>query len=384
MQNRTGKRHLEFFAQSLHPTPFLAVDLEIVRKQYCDIRTALPEAHILYAVKANSHTDVVATLVNAGCAFDVASRTELDLCLDLGADPLSISCGNTVKRSEDIAQAFGRGVRLFAFDSAGELAKIATAAPGSAVVCRILVDGAGARWPLSRKFGCQPDMALDLLTRAVELGLEARGVSFHVGSQQLDPSRWHDALSTVAALFGQARTRGLGLSLVNLGGGFPSRYDPEVRTIEEYAKEIRSALHDAFGEKLPEVVVEPGRYIVGDAGVLRSRVLLVSRKSYTNPERWVYLDVGRFNGLAETENEAIIYPLATEKSDDSPLGPVVLAGPTCDSVDILYETNAPLLPLELAIDDYVDFLHAGAYTAAYSTVGFNGFPPLLTYCFGGL
>ncbi|MEO3973179.1 type III PLP-dependent enzyme [Streptomyces sp. CAU 1734] len=374
------------------------IDLDVVSLRYRELRGAIPAARIFYAVKANPHRDVLTTLIGLGSSFDIASRAELDLCLDLGVDPGSISYGNTIKRARDIAYAHARGVGLFAFDSEGELRKLAANAPGASVFCRVLVSGSGAQWPLSRKFGCEPDMALDLLRLARELGLRPCGLSFHVGSQQLDPTRWREGVGLSAEIFRELRGSGIELTVLNLGGGFPARYDSGVPSIENYAKSIRTVLEEEFGDSVPELIAEPGRFLVGDAGVLRSQVLLISRKSYTESQRWVYLDVGRFGGLAETENEAIVYPLSVRRGETAiPVGtgtsggpagggergPVVLAGPTCDSVDIMYEETPRYFPLDLAVDDYVDFLNAGAYTATYSSVGFNGFPPLATHCFGG-
>jgi ornithine decarboxylase len=169
------------------------------------------------------------------------------------------------------------------------------------------------------------------------------------------------------------------LSLINLGGGMPARYREGVPPVEAYATAINESLIRHFGAVLPRVIVEPGRSMVGDAGVLQSEVVLVSRKAEGDEKRWVYLDVGKFNGLAETMDEAIRYKIETSR-DGGETGPVVLAGPSCDSADILYEKNAYHLPLDLRAGDTVSILSAGAYTSTYASVGFNGFAPLQTYC----
>jgi ornithine decarboxylase len=358
------------------------MDLTVVALRYRELRTRLARAEIFYAVKANPAREVITTLMELGSSFDVASRAEIDLCLECGVSPDNISFGNTIKRTVDIAYAFSQGIGMFAFDSDCELMKIASAAPGASVFCRILIGSDGAQWPLSRKFGCEPEMAVDLLIRARDLGLNPCGVSFHVGSQQLDPVRWEDGISETAKIFAELRGHGIALTMINLGGGFPVRYNPNVPDIREYAKVINGALDDMVDEPAVRIIAEPGRFIVGDAGVLRSRVILISRKSYTEDRRWVYLDVGRFNGLAETEGEAISYPIVTGPGELCAVGPVTLAGPTCDGIDIIYERTPRYLPLALEVGDYLDFLSAGAYTASYSSVGFNGFPPLPTYFFG--
>ena len=304
---------------------------------------------------------------------------EIDLCLAQGIEPHRLSFGNTIKKQRDIAAAFSRGVRLFAFDSEAELEKLAESAPGAKVFCRILVDCEGAEWPLSRKFGCEVAMAASLLVRANELGLDAYGISFHVGSQQTDLRQFDKAITQATALFADVAARGVHLRMINIGGGFPSRYNRDVPTIEAYATAIRASLAQHFPGQQPELIVEPGRYIVGDAGVIQSEVVLVSHKGGTDERRWVYLDVGTFHGLAETMDEAIKYRITTAL-DGGPTTPVILAGPTCDSADILYEKSDYRLPTALKAGDKVLILSTGAYTTTYSSIAFNGMPPLASVC----
>jgi len=269
-------------------------------------------------------------------------------------------------------------VRLFAFDAAGELDKIARAAPGCRVFCRILADNAGAEWPLGGKFGCTPAMATDLLRRAPALGLVPWGLAFHVGSQQGNPGQWDAALAATAEVFRALERDGIELAMVNLGGGFPARYREEVPTPSMYGEAIHSALADHFGNRLPEIVIEPGRGLVGDAGVLETEVVLVAHKGEADPRLWVYLDVGKFGGLAETMDEAIRYPIESDRK--GPPVPVVLAGPTCDSADVLYERTPYELPGDLAPGDRLRIKSTGAYTTTYASVGFNGFAPLRQVC----
>lgn len=361
------------------PSPCLVVDVDMVGQHYAGLVRALPDAAVFYAVKANPAHEVVKRLAAAGSNFDTASLGEIDLCLGHGVAPEHISYGNTIKKQSDIAAAYARGVRLFAFDSEEELTKLAQAAPGSKVFCRILVDCAGAEWPLSRKFGCEPDMAADLLARAHQLGLDAYGVSFHVGSQQTDLTQYDTAIAQAADLFKAVDAKGVRLRMVNVGGGFPSRYRTDVPPISSYGRAIRDALKRHFGANTPELIVEPGRYIVGDAGVIASEVVLVSHKGGADQRRWVYLDVGKFHGLAETMDEAIKYRVLTPH-DGTETMPVVLAGPTCDSADILYEKTDYRLPKALKAGDRVLILSTGAYTTTYSSVAFNGMPPLASVC----
>jgi ornithine decarboxylase len=330
-------------------------------------------------VKANPAADVLSMLRDLGSNFDVASRGEIELVLDRGVAAERISFGNTIKKERDVAYAFDRGVRLFAFDSELELEKIARSAPGSRVFCRILVECGGAEWPLSRKFGCAPEMAIELLKRARDRGLDPYGVSFHVGSQQTNLAQWDSAIGTVAGMFSALAQCDINLRMVNIGGGFPAHYRGDVPEVQAYANAVMAAVTRHFGNDLPELVVEPGRSVVGDAGVIQSEVVLISRKDATDERRWVYLDIGKFNGLAETMDESIKYRIRTP-ADGGAVGPAVLAGPTCDSADILYERTEYQLPLDLKVGDKVELLSTGAYTSSYSSVGFNGFEPLKTYC----
>jgi len=367
-----------FIREHAPATPFLVVDLDVVEQQYLELRAQLATAEIFYAVKANPAPEIISRLIGLGSSFDVASPSEVELLLSLGADPARLSYGNTIKKRRDIAFAYQRGVDLFAFDSEGELDKLVAVAPDARVFCRLLVSNSGAEWPLSRKFGCEPEMAKALLRQARDRGLTPYGLAFHVGSQQRCVEQWDTAVEICARIFRELEADGIELAMLDVGGGLPARYDSGVAGVGAYTDAISESLQRHFGNRPPRTIVEPGRYLVGDAGVLQSEVVLVSRKSYDDDTRWVYLDVGRFGGLAETEGEMIRYPITTSR-DGGDDGPVVIAGPTCDSVDILYERAGYRLPLDLAPGDTVRFHATGAYTTTYSSVGFNGFDPLPAY-----
>jgi ornithine decarboxylase len=356
----------------------LVVDLDVVRDNYANFAKALPDTRVFYAVKANPAPEVLALLAKLGSCFDTASVAEIEMVLAAGATADRISYGNTIKKERDIARAYALGVRLYAVDCKAEVEKIARAAPGSRVFCRILCDGAGAEWPLSRKFGCEPAMAVDVLEHAHRLGLEPHGVSFHVGSQQRNTNAWDRALASAAAVFRECGERGMTLAMVNLGGGFPTKYLKNVPTVKSYGSAIFRALRRHFGNRIPETIIEPGRGMVGNAGVIETEVVLVSKKSEEDDVRWVYLDIGKFGGLAETMDESIRYPIRTPR-DGSETGPCVLAGPTCDSADVLYEKQPYALPVSLEIGDKLLIEGTGAYTATYSSVAFNGFEPLKTF-----
>ena len=364
--------------EGLDDGPCLVVDLDVVRDNYAAFAKALPDSRVFYAVKANPAPELLKLLASLGSCFDTASVAEIEMALAAGAAPERISFGNTIKKERDIARAYALGVRLFAADCKAEVEKIGRAAPGAKVFCRFLFDCVGAEWPLSRKFGCDPEMAVEVLEHALRQGLEPCGVSFHVGSQQRRTQAWDEALKSASAIFRACAERGINLTMVNLGGGFPTKYLRDVPAVQSYGRSIFRALRKHFGNRIPETIIEPGRGMVGNAGVIEAEVVLVSRKSERDQARWVYLDIGKFGGLAETMDESIRYPIRTPR-DGGEVGPCVLAGPTCDSADVLYEKRPYELPISLEIGDKVLIEGTGAYTATYAAVAFNGFPPLRTF-----
>jgi len=372
------QRVLDFLATRRPAGPCLVVDLDVVADNFNAFEKALPNSKIYYAVKANPAPEILRLLAGLGSSFDTASVAEIEMAMDAGATADRISFGNTIKKERDIARAHELGIDLFAVDCVEEVEKIARAAPGSRVFCRVLTDGEGAEWPLSRKFGCVPAMAVDVLRHAHALGLAAYGVSFHVGSQQTDLAAWDRALGDAKGVFATLAGEGIVLKMVNMGGGFPTRYLKDVPTAQAYGQAIFQALSKHFGNRMPETIIEPGRGMVGNAGTIKSEVVLISKKSANDNVRWVYLDIGKFGGLAETMDEAIRYPIVTARDDDEK-APCVLAGPTCDSADVMYEKTPYPLPLSLTIGDDVLVEGTGAYTTPYASVAFNGFEPLRSY-----
>ncbi|BDC96466.1 type III PLP-dependent enzyme [Treponema saccharophilum] len=373
-------RFLEF-SKDLE-TPNVVINLHQIKYNFIKLRDSFPFAHIYYAVKACPGEPVLRLLNELGSNFDIASRYELDRVLSLGITGDRISYGNTIKKARDIEYFYQNGVRMFATDSKDDLRNIAKFAPGSRIFVRMLVEaGQSADWPLSRKFGCHPDMAYDLLVQAKELGLTPYGVSFHVGSQQRDIGIWNEAIAKATYLFSSLEEEeGIKLSMINMGGGFPAHYIQPTNPLSDYASEITRYLHDDFGDEIPMIVLEPGRSLVGDCGILTSEVVLISRKNNTALQRWVYQDSGKFNGLVETMDESIKYPVISEKDGPGEKeGEVILAGPTCDSADIMYENIKYKLPLSLKAGDKLYWLSTGAYTGTYASVEFNGFPPIKTY-----
>lgn len=361
-------------------TPCLIIDLERVAQKYDELAHAMPRAKIYFAVKANPLDQVLRLLFERGSYFDVASRYEIDQLLRLGVPALRMSYGNTIKKESDIAYAFEKGIRIYSTDSQSDVEKLARSAPGAKVNFRLLLDGSGADWPLSKKFGAHPDMVYKLIKLAKELGLTPYGISFHVGSQQRDIGQWDSAIALAKYLFDALHADGIALQCINLGGGFPGQYLKPTQGVPAYAQQILTYVKEDFPNGDLDIIVEPGRSLVADAGVIVSEVVLISKKSDTNRTRWVYIDIGKFGGLIETTDEAIKYPIIfPDRENDEGWVEAILAGPTCDSADILYENFKYKVPNDLKEGERIYLLTTGAYTMSCSTISFNGFPPLAAY-----
>lgn len=361
-------------------TPFLIISLEKIANNYDDLKKNLPYAKIYYAVKANPDVKILKLLAEKGSNFDIATIYELDQLLEIGVTPDRISFGNTIKKEEDIVYAFKKGIRLFVTDSNDDLKKVSRAAPGAKIFFRLLSSGGDADWPLSKKFGVYPDAAFKLAKKAKKLGLIPYGLSFHVGSQQREIGQWDNAIAKCKYLFDSLKKEGIELKMINMGGGFPANYVYPTQSLEVYTEEITRFLEEDFPDGLPEIIVEPGRSIVADAGIMVSEVVLISKKTKLDTYRWVFLDVGKFNGLIETIDESIKFPIFTEKySHSKKTSDVIIAGPTCDSADIMYENFKYTLSDRLKEKDRVLIFTTGAYTYSYCSICFNGFPPLKVY-----
>ena len=362
-------------------TPLLILDLKKIAVKYDELALSMSRAKIYFAMKACPNPEVLTLLYEKGSYFDVASVYEIDQLLALNIPAERMSYGNPIKKAKDIAYAHKVGIRLYTSDSLPDVEKLAEHAPGAMVNFRILLDGSGADWPLSRKFGAHPDMVYHLIKKAKELGLDPYGIAFHVGSQQRDIGQWDGAIAHVKYLFDALKSDDIQLRCINLGGGFPAHYLKPTKEVPEYARNIIKYIEEDFPANHLDLIIEPGRSMTGDAGVIFTEVVLVSRKSEQDEVRWVFLDVGKFGGLIETMDEAIKYPILTERyldieNQEEEGSEVILAGPTCDSADILYENFKYRLPDDLKEGDRLLILTTGAYTMSYSAVCFNGFPPL--------
>jgi len=366
------------FADTL-PTPCLIIRKSNIAEKYDELSKCLPFAKIYYAVKACPIDDVITLLYERGSNFDVATIYEIDQVLRLGVSPDRVSFGNTIKKEKDIEYAYKKGIRLFATDSVSDVEKIARKAPGSKVFMRILCEGGHADWPLSKKFGAHPDYIISVAHAIKDSGLIPYGISFHVGSQQRDIDQWDNAIAQTKYLFDSLKEIGIDLKMINMGGGFPASYISPTQPLSVYTREITRFLYEDFGDDMPEIIVEPGRSITAEAGTIVTEIVMISQKSLTAMDSWVYLDVGKFNGLIETMDESLKYPIFYDTDEDYPSQDIILAGPTCDSADILYEDFKYQLPNAVKTGDRLYILSTGAYTASYCSVNFNGFPPMKYY-----
>jgi len=344
-------------------TPFLLFDLDIVRENFISIKKRFPKSHIFYAVKANSHPRVLTLLDSMGSCFDIASKGELEKLISLGVSTSKISFGNTIKKNKDIQFAYKQGVKLFVADSSMEVSKIAEHAPGTKIFIRIEMDAGDSDWPLSHKFGTSKEIAVKLLIQAKKLGLIPYGVSFHVGSQCYNPKRWPVALEKCLYVFDKLKNENINLKMINLGGGFPIQHTKPIPTLDEITAEINQYLRNF--DPVPQIFFEPGRSMVGNAGVMVSTI--ITERKYGR-ENWLFVDAGVFHGLMETIQD-FRYELKTDRKSAHPVE-YHLAGPSCDSLDIIYDNV--ILPKTLTQNDRLYFLNTGAYTIEYSS-NFNGF-----------
>lgn len=366
---------------SKHKTPFVLVDLDIVRQNYLSLQQNFPFTKIYYAMKANPNKEIVNLVKQLGSYFDVASVNQLKQLLKQGVDVNKISYGNTIKKISDIKFFYKNGVRLFVVDSQNDLINIAKYAPNSKVFCRFLFDGGISDWSLSKKFGCTIRMAVYLLYKAFLMGLVPFGISFHVGSQQRSKIAWKQALMTCKEIFDELKKQNVELKLINMGGGLPSNYLQKTETLQQYSKAINDYIKQLFPNyQQLQFIMQPGRSLVGNAGILVTQVIQTALKDIDIDQQWVFIDAGKFNGLIETLDESIKYPIY-QQNYVSPTRKMILAGPTCDSCDIIYQKFDIKLSDNTKQKDRLYFLSCGAYTSSYASVCFNGFKPIKTICF---
>ena len=350
-------------ARQKYTRPFLILDNAIVREKLRRFRGAMPRVRPHYAVKANPDRRVLKALMQEGAGFEIASTAELDLLLALGVPAAEVFFSNPMRSREADTTAAAKGVRWFVVDSIDELRRVHSVDPAAQMYLRIATPNIGSDWPLSGKFGAGAGETREIIATAAKLGADLAGVTFHAGSQCRNPENWRVGIEKARTVFDAMIKAGLKPRLLDIGGGFPVRHVKPIPSIEVIGEVINEALK-AFPEDV-RVIAEPGRYLVSDAGYFVCRVLGTATRG---GKRWMHWDAGLFGGVIET-TEGLKYKIRTDRS-----GPDVawnVAGPTCDSVDVVMRDEP--LPSDLQEGDFIYIRNAGAYTTAYASE-FNGFP----------
>jgi len=350
-------------ARQRYSRPFLILDNAIVREKARRFCAAMPRVRPHYAVKANPDRRVLRTLMQEGCGFEIASTSELDTLFALGVNAAEVFYSNPMKSRQSIAYAAAKGVEWFVVDSVDELRRVHEIKADARVYLRVATPNIGSDWPLSGKFGAGASETREIIATAAKLGADLAGVTFHVGSQCRNPENWRVGIEKARTLFDAMTKAGLRPRMLDIGGGFPVRHVKPIPSIEVIGEVVNEALK-AFPEEV-RVVAEPGRYMVSDAAYFVCRVIGTATRG---GKRWMHWDAGLFGGVMET-TEGLKYRIRTERS--GPDIPWHVAGPTCDSVDVILRDEP--LPSDLQESDFIYIRNAGAYTTAYASE-FNGFP----------
>ncbi|WP_305784362.1 type III PLP-dependent enzyme [Symbioplanes lichenis] len=356
-------------ARPVHPGPVLEMRAARIVEALETFRAAFPGVKPFYATKCNTHPGVLSTLHAAGSGFEVASVQEIELLTETGVQPYDMLFSNPVRAREQTARAAAAGVYRFSVDSSEELRRVAQEAPGSCVYARLgTFGGDDSVVPSEGKFGVDAAGAIGLLLEAREMGLTPYGVTFHMGSQSLSPTALDQPLRDVAAIMDRLLRAGIRLQMVDIGGGFPARYDEPVPALTEFGHVAAAGV-----ARLPypvEVFAEPGRALVAEAGTFRCRVIGVAQRP---SGWWAHTDLGVFNGMMEVLESGgdLHYPIHDTRRTRLRRC-YHLTGPTCDSQDTF--ARDVLLSADLREGDELLIGSAGAYTSVYAS-RFNGFAP---------
>ena len=355
--------HVQNALKQGYQRPFLLVDSNIIRQKTRRFKAAMPRVNPHYAVKANPDERVLKTLIEEGAGFEIASIAELDLLLSIGVPAAEIFYSNPMKSRAYLEYAAAKGVEWYVLDSIEELRKIFSVKPDAKMYLRIDTPNIGSDWPLAGKFGTHLGDINEIIQEAASLKADLAGVTFHVGSQCRDPQNWRVGIERAKKVFAEMQLVGLNPRLLNIGGGYPVRHIKPIPSIEVIAEVINEAITD-----LPDsirIMAEPGRYLVSDSAYFVCRVVGTATR---NGKRWMYWDAGMFGGVIEM-TEGLRYDILTDRKGNQISWSV--AGPTCDSVDILMQDL--MLPNDIQEGDFIYIPNAGAYTTAYAS-NFNGFP----------
>jgi ornithine decarboxylase len=359
---KTLDKVIKFIAASDEPSPYLLVDMDVISDKVRRIGANIRNARVFYAVKANPEIEICRFIAGLGTGFEIASEGELRILSQLGVAPERIITSNPMKTFRFLEEAVDYGVNYFAFDSKAEADKMSRYAPGSNVYVRLTVPNEGSDWPLSKKYGVEIDDAAALIVYARDKGLNPVGITFHVGSQCNNPYNWQSAVDKACELWETVEAAGIKLTMLNIGGGYPIRYTKNVVEIESIEKKIDKALRQSFPDEV-EIFLEPGRAVVGDAGVFIGSVI---GKAVRGDENWLYIDVGVFNGFMESIGGIKYNYIVGSRGEEKPW---TVAGPSCDSMDVI--DKGVELP-EPEVGNRVLIPSAGAYTISYASE-FNGF-----------
>ena len=344
--------------------PLLMLDCDMIRKNYRALSQALPNVTLHFALKPLPHPTVVKTLLEEGASFDLATSGEVDLVKQQGVPADRTIHTHPIKRDRDIRDALAYGCNVFVVDNLNELEKFKAYNHKVELLVRLSFRNSDVFADLSKKFGCTPEQAINIIETAKEWNIRIKGLSFHVGSQTMNPQKYVDAIRTCKQVMDQVVARGLpALSTLDIGGGFPVSYSEKVMPIDEFCVAINEALNE-----LPEtvqVIAEPGRFIVAESV---TSVASVMGQAERDGQMWYYLDDGIYGSFSGLMFDDAQYPLVTLKHEGEHL-PSVLSGPTCDSIDVIAE-NVMLPKLENG--DLIIGRMMGAYTSATAT-DFNFF-----------
>lgn len=362
INKKTWSKVLDYIAKSDETPPYLLMDREVVREKVGQIGKKIRNTKVFYAVKANPDIEICRFIAELGLGFEIASEGELRILSQIGVSADRIITSNPIKTFRFLEEAVSYGVKYFAYDSRAEVEKMARYAPGANVYIRLTVPNEGSEWPLSKKFGVEIEEAATLLVYACDKGLNPVGITFHVGSQCNNPYNWQSAVDKARELWETAEAAGIKLRVLDIGGGYPIRYTKNVVNIDTIEKKIDKALRQRFPEDV-EIFIEPGRAVVGDAGVFIGTVI---GKAQRGDENWLYIDVGVFNGLMESIGGIKYSYIVGSRGEEKTW---TVSGPSCDSFDVI-DKEAEIAEPE--VGNRILIPSAGAYTISYASE-FNGF-----------
>ncbi|MCA9135300.1 MAG: type III PLP-dependent enzyme [Planctomycetales bacterium] len=374
---RTARPVLDFdLAEQLadrYGTPLLVVSRSKLIETYWAMKNALPGVDLYYAAKSNPDQHILSTLCAENAFVDICSYGELRAALDSGFTPDRMLHTHPCKTVSNLMECYQAGVRWFVLDNVHEAQRIAHYTPDVKLLLRLAVSASSSVINLSAKFGASIDEAISVLEESRSLGLDIRGFSFHVGSQCLDPEDYRHVLRAVRQLWDQAVSKGFELEVLDIGGGFPAPYRESAPTIESFGQTVSQGLQESFGDLGIRMIAEPGRGLSAECTTLITRVI---GKNVRSGQPWYYIDDGIYGSFSGIHFDHASFPLLYRNQGNREIGACVVAGPTCDSGDIV--SRDQMLP-SLEIDELLLVPTMGAYAGA-SASPFNGLPVANSVC----